>query len=515
MNVVTGVELIGPAFRREADVIHKGFWTPQLAEWREGVGFNEIRDLQYYTWSGSTKVTGAEVNACPILCIVKSDIGHNNLVVSVTGTLGSLNTALSAVSGEYVESGFSTNNQYNKNVYRREFVTGGGTWQHQFTIPQYTQPGKVYTLPTKRVYKITNIAVSGDIADQPTCRLGFYALADNGSKILHGMNWDKIFEYARKCLYGTFPNPRVCVRCDGTGYIGTEDNTCRQCDGYGYNGPNASGLLLTKLGFDNNLIQNSTETDQTFRNKLWTKTWWVTPTKKEIQRYFAHFARIQDNEVEVDNIDRTSSSSLPTGIESKVDVKLPYNIPLSVFEVTDGIWEQMAKSVEPAGIRIDFSFLARAFTGYWTFEEWDSWYMSGHISGTLTGYKVDPMEFGFYNPIARWDFNGSQGWYCEWGEDFHFFNHLDIGTHASGYVSGCSGIMLVSGSTYAWWSGSMTGAADEWLKWAWPSGGNANGDEWHTGLEAEEGYNQDLFFTSGTYHYDNFWASGAGYGIIY
>ena len=515
MSVVTGVQFIGPGFKRSPDVIHRGFWTPQLGEWTEGQGYTEIRDLQFYEYSGGARHTGVVVNAAPVLCIVKSELGHNDIVISITGSLGALDTSWPISSGTYTISGFTTDHQYNVPIYRREFVTGGGTFLHEFTIPAYTKAGKVYTLPTKRLYKITSVSgISGTIGDQGVAKLGFYALSDNGSKILHGLNWDKIFEYAKKVLYGAYGNPKKCVRCDGTGYIGVEANVCVQCNGYKYHGPDASGFMLTHIGFDNKLVQDSDDSDEKFRNKIWAFTWHVTPTKKEVQRYFAHFARIEPNEVEVDNVDRLSASGLPTGIERLVDVKVPYNIPLGVFSNADDIWEQMAKSIEPAGIDIRFSFLAEAFTGQWTWDEWTSKYISGYlVSGVISEAFTDPHVFGFEQPVVNWDFRFGQGWHQEWGEDWMFFNHLDIGVHDSGHVSGCSGYALISGSTYEWISGSMTGAGNEWLKWAWPATGNANGDEWHSGLAGEE-YLQAAFYVSGTYYLDNFWASGGASGFV-
>ena len=515
MSVVTGVGFIGPGFKRAPDVIHRGFWTPQLAEWRAGLGYNEIRDLQEYEYSGSIRYTGAVVNACPILAIVKEDLGDRDIKLLITGLLGAVDTTWPISSGVYTISGFTTDHQYNEPIYRRQFVTGGGTFYQEITIPAYTKAGKVYTLATKRVYKISDVNSSGDIVDQPVGRVGFYALADNGSKILHGLNWDKIFEYASKVLYGAYGNPSLCNRCDGTGYIATVLNKCNQCGGYGYAGPNASGFMMTHIGYDYNLVQDSDDSDEKFRNKIWAMNWWLTPTKKEIQRYFAHFARIQDDEIEVDNIDRSPSSGLPTGIESLVDVKVPYNIPAGLFSNSDDIWGLMAKSVEPAGIDIRFSFLARAMSGSWTWDEWTSRYISGYlVSGVISESFTDPHVFGFEQPIVNWDFGGPGGFGMEWGEDWMFFNHLDIGVHDSGHMSGVSGIMLISGATYEWWSGSTSGAADEWLRWAWISGGVVNGDEWRTGNAGEEEFLQEAFWVSGTYKLDNFWASGGASGFV-
>ena len=509
-STVDEVKFIGPAFKRQPDSIHRGFWTPELAEWRESDGFREIRDLQQFTWLDNVKFTGAEVNASPILCIVKTEVGHRDLLVTVSGLVGQPDPNENIVSGDTTISGFTVDWQYNEPVYRRAWSTGGGEFTHSFTIPRYTMPGQIYKLPNKRIYKITDISVSGGIADQPTARLGFYALADNGSKLLYSMNWNKIFEYGRNILYGAYGNPNKCNRCQGSGYINEISNTCQQCNGYKYDGPNASGFLERQIGLDYGLSKDDDSTDAEFRNKIWAMNWWVTPTKKEIQKYFAHFARITNTEIEITNVDRISSSALPTGVEKAVDIMLPYSIPFSVFDKSDKIWTQMAESIEPAGIDIRFSFLVGGFSGAFEWDEWDSIYASGIIDCLESGWKGDPWTYGFTEPISAMD-HGSNSFYSEWGEDWFFFNHLCKSTHASGYISGLSGQQMISGATHLWESGAIQGHA--WVKWAEPSDSNISGGVWTTG-DGEMGFVQNALWVSGVYYLDNFWASGLD-GIQY
>ena len=499
------VEYIGPAFRRQVDGIHRGFWTPELAEWREDNGYTEIRDLQSYTWSGNIKVTGVSVNASPILCVIKTQVGHIPLTVTVSGLLGQPDPNENVVSGDTTISGFTIDYQYNETIYRRAWSTGGGEFDYTFTINPHTKAGQVYRLPNKRIYKITNISVSGGIADQPLARLGFYALADNGSKLLYSLNWNKVFEYGRTVLYGAYGNPNKCPRCSGSGYINEVANTCQQCEGYKYNGPNASGFLEQQIALDYGLVKESDSTDEEFRNKIWAMNWWVTPTKKEIQRYFAHFARIEDSEIEVNTIDRIETSGLPTGVEKVVDLLIPYNIPFSVFDKADKIWEQMASSVEPAGIDIRFSFLIAGFSGVWEWDEWDSIYPSGIVNAQTTGWKSNVVVYGFGD---SWNLDhGSNSFYSEWGEDFFFFNHLCESIHTSGYISGSSGIQMNSGATHSWESGAIESGA--WLKWVEVSGSDGAGDIWDTG-DGTWGFVQDALWVSGTYYWDNFWSSGVG-----
>jgi hypothetical protein len=507
MSTNEEVEYIGPAFRRQGDSIHRGFWTPELGEWREDKGYTEIRDLQSFTWNESVKYTGVKVNASPVLCVIKTQIGHNPLTVTVSGLVGQPDPNENIVSGNTTISGFTIDYQYNEPIYRRAWSTGGGEFSYTFTIPPHTMPGQVYKLPNKRIYKISDVSVSGGISDQAIARLGFYALADNGSKLLYSMNWNKIFEYGRNVLYGAYGNPNKCPRCVGSGYINDVSNTCQQCNGYKYSGPNASGFLETQIGYDYGLIKDADTTDSEFRNKIWAMNWWVTPTKKEIQRYFAHFARIEADEIEVNNIDRIASSTLPTGVEKVVDLLLPYNIPLSVFDKSDKIWDEMVQSVETAGIDIRFSFLVGAFTGNWEWEDWDSVYPSGIVNAETTGWQFDYVVYGVHEPISRMD-HGSNSFYSEWGEDYHFFNHLCKSVHPSGYISGLSGIQMNSGATHSWESGAIEGWA--WTKWAEVSGGDGKGDVWSTGdNNGIRGFDQDAMWSiSGNYYLDNFWASG-------
>lgn len=508
MDVTTGVNLIGPAYRRQSTVIRKGFWTPLLAKWSAKDGFSEERDLQFYSYEAGEKVTGATVNACPVLCILKSDLGHNDLVVQVTGLLGQPDSGSSVTTGGVTITGFEKDEQYNLPVYRRVWVTGGGTFEYQFTIPQYTQAGKVYRMPNKRIYKITNISVSGHVPTQEIASLGFYALGDNGSKLLYSFNWDKLFEYYRKVFHGAYGHPNKCVRCNGSGYIGTSTNTCQQCDGYGYDGPNASGYLETQLGYDVGLEKDVDESDQTFRNKLWAYNWLVTPTSKEIKRYFAHFGRIDTDEIE---ISKETREALPTGIESIVNLYMPHEMPFSIFPQTDIMWTNMAESIQPAGVDIVLSFLTQSFTGTLDLEELSSIYMSGYQTGTFTGTVFDNWVYGFdANMPTQYT---SSSWYSDWGDDWHFFNIIPS-SHASGYISGSSGYAVVSGVTYTYISGSTD--SDEWYRWAWPSSGIIQGGVagmWSTG--ETQGLVQQNLWDSGTFYLDNFWASGVDLGIQY
>jgi hypothetical protein len=188
MNVTDEVKLIGPGYKKEYDNIRGGYWTPLLAEWSDISGFVEKRDLQEYVYdSTGVKVIGASVNASPLICITKSHIGQEDLTVSVTGYLGLVDSGQSVTTGGVTITGFSENVQYGKKIYRREYVTGGN-FQDSFTIPAYTSIGTVFKLPHKRVYRVTDVNVSPRQAEQPLTELGFYALADNGSRLLYSTN---------------------------------------------------------------------------------------------------------------------------------------------------------------------------------------------------------------------------------------------------------------------------------------------------------------------------------------
>ena len=514
MSIIDEVELIGPGHRRKGDSIHYGYWTPELASWSDRDSFTSIRDLQYFAFDDTgLKVTGAGVNASPILCIVKDPIGENDLTVSFTGSEGILDSNQSIITGNITLTGFSSDHQYGINIYRREWVTGGDTIMHEFTIPKYTNVGTIFQIPSKRIYKVDSVTVTPQNSTQPVTSLGFYALADNGSKLLYSLNWNTIFDNIQKCLYGMYGHPKKCVRCNGSGYVTTETDTCMECAGYGFDGPNASGYLVDMIAKDAGVIQGDND-DKKFRNKIWAlKEWWVTPTKKEISRYFAHFARITTASIEIYENDRTVGA---TGVERVVDLMLPYNIPDAIFGVADPVWSQMAEKVEPAGIQIRFSFLSQAFTGDYVMESLSSVYMN-YISGGIeyTGYTdgIDDTSmlkmstYGFYEPFAPHDF-GSTAWYDSWGQDWFGFNYLTSG-HISGSISGLSGLMKTGATSPIWVEGLFQG--DIWLRMAWPANSLVNDTVWETGGSSE--IDQDAWYT-GTFLLDNFWCSGLD-GIQY
>jgi len=369
---------------------------------------------------------------------------------------------------------------------------------HSFTIPAHSIPGTIWLLPNKRIYEITNVTSSRQRMGQPLTDIRFYGLADNGSKLLYGLNWNRTFDDLRSMLFGNFGAPKKCPTCNGTGTV--DDNNCLQCNTYGFSGWNSTGYLLTKKAQEVGIAEASGGYSlEEFTDKIWTKTWWVTPTKKEVQRYFAHFAGLETGEVEIAYNLRTVA---PTGVESIVDLYLPFTIPLSRFSTDDTIWNDMAKSVEPAGVKVRFSFVVGGFTGAFDFEDRMSAYRSGYISGIYTGQLIDPHVYGFEEahfshqpePIRQ------HGWYQQWGATWGTYNFQ------SGHVSGddaVSGYLCYSGAEWA--SGLLTG--NDWMRWAYPETGLANDSIWATGRTA--GITQDDLWNSGVFYWDNFWGSGA------
>jgi len=505
MDITDEVELIGQGHRRRASSIRRGYWTPELAKWSDESGYEhkETLILTSYDETG-LRITGAEVNASPVVCIVKNKIGHEALTVQVTGSQGTLNNSIYVEDSGIMISGFTSDNQYGHKIYKRQWVTGGSGFTYEFTIPAHSEEGQIFDLPSKHIYDISSITVTPRNQAQPLTDISFYAMADNGSKLLYSMNWNKVFDYARTLLYGEFGQPNRCPRCDGTGYFTNVSDTCNQCSGYGFYGPNASGFLLNQIGLDVNMSRDAGDNDETFRNKVWAMQWWINPTKNETRRYLAHFARIEDNEVEIYENDRTSGA---TGIERIVDVYIPYNIPQAVIDKTDAMWTKMAKRCEPAGILVRFSFLSEAFTGTFDMSDLVSPYRSGYISGILTGYLTPEHNWGFYNAYAHE--YGAYGWGNNWGDDWFFYNYIYDATGGDA----ASGFAHISGDPDTYISGSLTGAGTEWSRWAWPSGGNITDDEWHTGTTPE--VDQDALWLSGTFYLDNFWGSGHDGTITY
>jgi len=532
MNVKDEVEAMGPGFKRRASSMRQGFWTPKLATWSDKDGFVRGDDLQYYTWVSGVKVTGFAVNASPVICVVESEIAEQDLWIEVTGHTGQPTGSIT--SGGITITGFEVNHQYGIDVYRHSWCTGAAGYTGSFGIDANELPGTTILLPNKRIYSITdvNVYISGTTtiaqrATQPLTKLGFYALADNGSKLLYTFNWDKIYEDMRAMTFGRFAAPKRCPTCMGSGTV--SDVECFQCDGYGYNGYNSTGYMLNEIGKEYGIVQETGESFDTFQNRIWAKKWLIYPSKTEIQRYFAHFARLNAEEVEITSNYRSHSSS---GVESIIDIKLPYVITNSKFTAGNTFWNVMAERCEPAGTLVRFAFLVAggSLTGTLDLEQIESAqmpYYSGSqgiyetgVSGNLTGAYLDPHVYGFGEAsFASVQQKSMGGWYAGWGAPSMYGSVMITGSLLVGGVGGwesgddcCSGYSVVSGDTYTWCSGGFEGR--EWTKWAWPSGGQGTGGVWHTGTLAEEGYSQDLLFSTGTYYWDNFWASGLA-GVQY
>lgn len=509
MKITDEVSLIGPGFKRFTDDhIHMGFWTPELARWSDLNSFEPKTSLQEYYYSSGVKITGAKVNASPVICVVESQIAERDLTIQITGNTGIPSGYI--VSGDVTITGYSTNHQHGTDVYRREWTTGGEEFRYSFIIPAHTLPEKTYLLPNKRIYEITNISVNPQRQDQPLTQLNFHALADNGSKLIYTYNWNKVYNDLRTMLYGTFAAPKKCPTCNGSGYVVDEADTCQQCNGYKYSGWNATGYIFDQIARSVGIAQESGESFEVYQDKVWAKRWEVIPTVSSIKKYFAHFAHCTTGEVGIYNNFRTTNTS---GVECIVDIMLPYVLPEARFSTSNTFWNVMAESCEPAGINIRFSFLVSGnLTGQFDFEaiqsSFISYYVDGiyYTGGTGSDNLPDPHGYGFDEPFGLLGIAKHSGWYQRWVTPWFFYN-LTSGIQ----TDAVSGYAVLSGVSYSWISGVLTGTT--WSKWAQPAETLVNDTIWETG-EAPF-VEQNKFWDTGTYYWDNFWGSGADGNIYY
>ena len=365
-------------------------------------------------------------------------------------------------------------------------------------------------MPNKRIYEITDVNITPQRQDQPLTNVGFYALTDNGSKLLYSLNWEKINNYVKELLYSRFAAPKRCPTCQGSGYVVDETDMCQQCEGYGFSGWNATGYMFDQIAREVGVVQEGEESFEVYQDKVWAKRWEIVPIVSQIKEYFAHFAHCTTGEINVINNFRSTSTS---GVESVVDIQLPYILPESRFDTNDSFWTVMAESCEPAGINIRFSFLVSGnFTGTLDFEQYSSPYMPYYTDGIYytggTGSDVLPAPhiYGFNEAFSIFPVMGNSSWYTRWMSPWWFFN-LISGEH----TDAISGYAVISGLTWSWSSGLLTGTI--WMKWAQPAQTLTNDTIWETGVSPF--VEQDKLWSSGTYYFDNFWGSGADGNIYY
>jgi len=332
--------------------LNTGHYIPLLGYWTKDEGYVKKQSLVYK----------GESLACPIIAVVNRRVGKEDITLTITAKTSEHSSTEEKVQGDYT-------------IKRKKYIPTEITTTTELTIPRFTRQWATFLLTGlgKMVYEITSIE---DNVNYDTSRIEFYALASSGSRIIYWLGLHKITETLRDIVQGPWIAPTKCLRCSGTGIEpGYTIEPCKQCLGYKYSGYNATRYIQRMKGFDVGLardvldLDNMTEADhqtvKEFVNKAWTQKWWVTPTKKEIKRLFAHFLHLNEDDIRIEERFHLQEPVWKLLLPTKASIASPFGV--DIYENYEGLLKYIARSITPAGVSVFVGFYNLGMFGQFNF----------------------------------------------------------------------------------------------------------------------------------------------------
>lgn len=342
MRVREVIKLMPTQYRQTTtNPLNSGHYIPMLGYWTKDEGYVKKQSL----------VFESESLACPIIAVVNRRVGKEDLSLTITAKISEYSSTEETTQGEYT-------------IKRKTYTPTETTVQTTLTVPRFTRQWATFLLTGlgKMVYEITSVE-DDNLFD--TSKIEFYALASSGSRIIYWLGLHKITEILRDIVQGPWLAPTKCLRCSGTG-IEPETTTtpCKQCLGYKYSGYNATKYIQRMKGFDLGLARsvldwdNMTDADhqvvREFINKAWTQKWWVTPTKNEIKRLFAHFFQLSTGDIQIIERFHLQEPVWTINLPKKASLASPFG--RDIYENHEDLLKFMARSVTPAGVSVFVGF---------------------------------------------------------------------------------------------------------------------------------------------------------------
>ncbi len=349
MRTTEIIKLMPTQFRQTvSNPLDSGHYIPMLGYWTKAEGFVKKQSLIYLS----------ESLACPVIAVVNRRVGKEDLTLTITGKLSEYNNTSERSQGEYT-------------IKKKRYTPTETTIETTLTLPRFTRQWATFLLTGlgKMVYEITSVT---DDVLYDTSRIEFYALASAGSRIIYWLGLHKITEILRDIVQGPWIAPTKCLRCSGTG-IEPEFTVepCHQCLGYKYSGYNATRYIQRMKGFDVGLAReildwdNMTDADHTlvkeFINKAWTQKWWVTPTKKEIKRLFAHFLQLATDDIQINERFHLQEPVWDLVLPRLASLASPFG--RDIYENYEELLKYMAESLTPAGVSVFVGFYDLGYFG--------------------------------------------------------------------------------------------------------------------------------------------------------
>ncbi|MHA1408726.1 MAG: hypothetical protein ACTSQY_00160 [Candidatus Odinarchaeia archaeon] len=403
------IKLLPTQFKRISEnPLYSGHYIPHLGYWNKDEGFVRIQELEYK----------GETLACPIIAVVGSKIGGKDLNLTITAK-----TSVYYSTTEKEQDGYT--------LKRKTYKDSGETIQTTLTIPRFTRNYATFLITGlgKNVWSISSI--TADPEDSPGS-VDFYALASNGSKLIYWFGIHNLVEELRQIIRPWIA-PTKCVRCGGTGIEpNTSNKKCEECKGYKYSGYSSIKYVQRKIGFDLNLSRELLDWDEltdedheiikNFINKCWTQKWWVTPTKKEIKRFFMHFYQVSEDEIRINERYSDQEPIWTLFLPQDINESSPFKSD-KFTELDTTLIKYIGETITPAGVSIFLGFYKDLGTLGDMEALSDNKYMNA-----LEGRTSIIEEYSLFGGRRIFPFNG-------WTKAIYDFEEESISLDSSGDVS--------------------------------------------------------------------------------
>lgn len=347
------IKLLPTQYRQTTNnPLDTGHYIPLLGTWTKADGYVKKQSL---TYKGKSL-------ACPVIAIVYNRVGNEDITLTITGKTSVYDSTEEQAQGDYT-------------IKKKVYTPTGEDIQTTLTIPRFTRQWATFLLAGlgKMVYEISSVT---DNVNYDTSKIEFYALASAGSRIIYWLGLHKLAETLRDIVQGHWISPTRCLRCKATGIEpGFATEPCKQCLGYKYSGYNATRSIQRMKGFDIGLARKvldwDTMTDadhqlvKEFINKAWTQKWWVTPTKKEIKRLFAHFLQLHEDDIKITERFHMQEPVWRLTLPMRASKASPFGV--KIYENHEDLLKYIAESVTPAGVSVFIGFYQTGWFGEFDF----------------------------------------------------------------------------------------------------------------------------------------------------
>ena len=394
--------------------LNTGHYVPLLGYWTKEEGFVKKQSLVYK----------GESLACPIIAVVSDRVGKEDVILTITAKTSVYDSTEEKAQGDYT-------------IKRKIYTPTETTIETTLTVPRFTRQWATFLLTGlgKMCYEITSIT-DDNIYD--TSKIEFYALASSGSRIIYWLGLHQLTETLRDIVQGLWISPTRCFRCKATGIEPGTTEPCKQCNGYKYSGYNATRSIQRNKGFDvglarkildwNNMSNDDHQVVKEFINKAWTQKWWITPTKKEIKKLFAHFFQLHEDDIQITERFNLQEPVWKINLPTRASGASPFGV--DIYESYEDLLKFIARSVTPAGVSVFVGFYNTGWFGEFNL-------FTGKVSSV--NFKSGAFEQRYRLLLTpRWNFwNG-------WTEAVDHFERLPIEIDGIWTVNGDVSIINVN-----------------------------------------------------------------------